>query len=352
MPLSAYLYSQKIVAPLLNENEWGHIKASLKQNPEYLHFKCCSSPVYARVSKKGLKHFVHKNTDHCNYVGESEDHLLLKMEIYNACRELGWDAELEYSGDNFRADVLASNGKHKVAFEIQLTRQDLKTTIERQKIFDKAGIRCAWFFKRIPKDYRPRKYLPAFELEIDKNNALLPYNCNISGGKIPLQRCVEMLLEGNIQFRKKLSYRKKQKAKIYLFDENCWKCGFQYKAVGAWSVLESKCGSGTINADFGIEDLGIKTKSLVDSFKDIYPNMAIFNKSYSKTTRSYYWANSCPQCKVSLGQYFLTNRIIEILANDTVPETEITYKIDNTNDLEPVEFPHWCVKGPEGFCDN
>jgi len=158
MPLSAYLYTQKIIAPLLNDNEWRHIVKSLKQSPDYLHFKCCGSPVYARTSSRGLRHFVHKNTDHCNYVSESEDHLQMKLEIYKACQELGWNAELEYIGEKFRADVLAVKDERKIAFEIQLSRQDLQTTINRQNILHKAGIRCAWFFNRIPKGYRTNEF--------------------------------------------------------------------------------------------------------------------------------------------------------------------------------------------------
>lgn len=349
MPLTAYLYSQKIFAPLLNDNEWWHIKSSLKKNPEYLHFKCCQSPVYARVSKNGVKHFVHKNTDHCNYVHESEDHLLLKMEVYKTCQKLGWEAEIEFAGDNFKADVLAQKNGQRVAFEIQLSRQDLRSTIQRQKALHKAGVRGAWLFKHLPKGFRPIRFLPAFELIIDNKDAF-PFRCNITNRKIPVKKCIELLLRGKIKFRKKLVLRKQQRARIYLFDENCWRCGFNYKTVGAWSILKSRCGLEIENAGFEIESLAIETKRIIDELRGSYMNITVFKKSFSRTTGTYYWANNCPQCKAIFGQHFLNNRILELMYNGPTPEKVITYKIDDINRFQPIECPHWCFVGPEGFC--
>jgi len=351
MPLAAYLYSQKISAPFLTDNEWNHVKKSLKQNPEYLHFKCCNSPVYARVSKKGLRHFVHKNTDSCNYIHESEDHLLLKLEVHKACQDNGWDAEIEFAGDNFRADVLASNGKHKVAFEIQLTRQDFQTTVNRQRAFEEAGIRCAWFFKRIPKDYRPDKFLPLFELDID-NDRIQPYRCNVSGKEMPVRECVELLLKGNIKYRKNLVVNSKQQADIYLFENECYRCGHLYLAVGPWSVIKSKCEIGIENVDFDEKSLAAKAKEIIDESRSINPNAAIFKRSYSKTINAYYWANNCPKCKAIFGKHYLLESVLHVMNIGALPFRNVSYKIDNTSLFKPTYRPHWCIKGPEGFCDN
>ena len=351
MPLTAYLYSQKIFAPFLTDNEWNHIKKSLKQNPEYLHFKCCNNPVYARVSKKGLRHFVHKNTDSCNYIHESEDHLLLKLEVFEACCDIGWNAEIEFVGDNFRADVLASNDKHKVAFEIQLTRQDLQTTVDRQRAFEEAGIRCAWFFKRIPKDYRPKKSLPAFELVTENNKLIAPYQCNISGKEMTMKKCIEMLLEGKIKYRKNLVVNKKQQADIYLFENECYRCGHLYLAVGPWSVIKSKCEIGIENVDFGEKGLAVKAKNIMDELRKSNPDIAIFKRSYSKTVNEYYWANCCPNCKAIFGNHYLRDSLLHVMNEKTLPFKNVSYKIDNTNLFKPTYCPHWCIKGDEGFCD-
>lgn len=349
MPLIAYLYSQKIFAPLLNENEWEHIRSSLKENPEYLHFKCCQSPVYARVSKNGLKHFVHKNTDHCNYVYESEDHLLLKMEVFEACQNLGWNTEVEFAGEKFRTDVLAQKDGQRVAFEIQLSRQDLQTTIERQNIFKEAGVRCVWFFKRLPSRFYTNRFLPAFELIIDHHN-ILPFQCNLTGKQIPVKKCVELLLEGKVKFRKKLVLKKQQKAEIYLFDEDCWRCEFQYKAIGAWSTIKSQCGIEHENGGFEIETLALETKKVVKELR--HTNIAVFKKSFSRAKNRYVWANHCPRCRSMLEPAVIDSDMLNLLAEKAVPVKVTTFEIDNADKHKPVTCHHWCLKGPEGFCDN
>ncbi len=352
MPLTAYLYSQKISAPFLTDNEWNHVKKSLKQNPEYLHFKCCNSPVYARVSKKGLRHFVHKNTDSCNYIHESEDHLLLKLEVYKACQDNGWDAEIEFAGDNFRADVLASNGKHKVVFEIQLTRQDFQTTVDRQRAFEEADIRCAWFFKRIPKDYRPDKFLPAFELVTENNKLIAPYKCNISGEMMPVRECVQLLLDSKIRFREKLTLRKKQKVRFYLFEEECWKCGSKFKAIGLWSILKSKCNLRIDNNNFDIDDLAIEIKNYTEEIKSIEPDIAVYVKRFNKKINKFEWVNRCPECKAVYSYDILRSKVMKSVSEDDVPKEEISYCTNNNDDSSSQKRPHWCIKGPEGFCDN
>jgi len=352
MPLTAYLSSQKIAAPKLNDNVWSHIKLSLKQNSNYLHFKCCNSPVYARVSKKGLKHFVHKNTDHCNYIYESEDHLSLKLEVYEACKKMDWDAELEADGDNFRADVLASKNTHKAAFEIQLTRQDLQTTIDRQKIFNKSGIRCAWIFKRIPKGYRPNKFLPAFELVTENRKLITPYQCNISSRKMSIEKFIEILLNGKIRYREKFVIKRKQEAELYLFENDCFKCGYTYMAIGPWSLIKSRCGIGIENVDFSEESLALEAKKIMDELGKSNPDIAIFKKSYSKTVNEYYWANSCPKCRVIFGRHYLFDSMLTIEYEEIAPYRNVAYNIDNTDRFEQVYAPHWCIKGGEGFCDS
>ncbi|WP_169315141.1 hypothetical protein [Cellulomonas gilvus] len=55
--------------------------------------------------------------------GESLAHRLLKLELVDAVRLAGWNAQLEVSGDGWRADVLASKptSSRRIAREAQLS---------------------------------------------------------------------------------------------------------------------------------------------------------------------------------------------------------------------------------------
>ncbi|MCD6161823.1 MAG: hypothetical protein J7K40_05355 [candidate division Zixibacteria bacterium] len=351
MPLSAYLYTQKIIAPLLNDNEWRHIVKSLRENPEYLHFKCCDSPVYARISSQGLRHFVHKNTGHCNYVSESDDHLQMKLEVFKACRELGWNAELEYIGENFRSDVLADKDKHKIAFEIQLSRQDLPTTVNRQETLRKAGIRCAWFFKRIPKDYKVNEFLPVFEIEKDDNNNQGIFHCNFRGKKIAIKEFIGLLLESSLKFRNRLTIKKKQKAMVFSFDEECWRCGFQFKTIGIWAVLESNCGLKIDSNLFNLEKLTIDTGILLNAIKKHYPNVKSIKKGNNKANIGIEVINVCPQCKAVVNCDMISSKVLQSVSEETKPENEIEYFIVSYDNGNSFDCSHWCLKSSEGFCD-
>ncbi len=67
-------------------------------------------------------------------------HDLIQMEIVSACSELGFEVFQEYAGKGWRADVYTPNDGKPMAFEIQLSPQTLKRTLERQAKFARDGI--------------------------------------------------------------------------------------------------------------------------------------------------------------------------------------------------------------------
>ena len=76
-----------------------------------------------RVSKLGTQHFVHaRRSDACTSAPESAEHLLLKSIILVAVRNAGWDGDVEVCSQEggWRADVMASKDKLRVAFEVPI----------------------------------------------------------------------------------------------------------------------------------------------------------------------------------------------------------------------------------------
>lgn len=91
------------------------------------------------------------------------DHI--KYRIEDECRKLGFTARSEYSGKDWRADVFATNGKLTYAFEVQISPQSLKRTIQRQDKYIRDGVIGCWLFEKTPsKLWDERPDLPLFTI--------------------------------------------------------------------------------------------------------------------------------------------------------------------------------------------
>ncbi|MGD1714787.1 competence protein CoiA family protein [Dapis sp. BLCC M172] len=126
MPLRAILDNQELFAPFISDKEW----EELKQKKVRVILPCCEAKGYLRISKQGIKHFVHKKKDGCNYKSETWQHLLCKTEIAIACKAMGYEVKTEARGVHWRADVLATkhikNQLVKLTFEVQWSPQTLE----------------------------------------------------------------------------------------------------------------------------------------------------------------------------------------------------------------------------------
>ena len=97
-------------------------------------------------SESGLRFFAHTVVvPDCPSQGESVRHLALKAEFAMAFRAAGWSAELEVSGQNWRADVLASDHSgNRVAIEVQLASITPEEVQDRTARHAAAGVRSLW----------------------------------------------------------------------------------------------------------------------------------------------------------------------------------------------------------------
>jgi hypothetical protein len=149
-----------VVAPRVAAPEWRLLAADLRAGWRVATLPCCGGLAFGRVSAQGLAHFVHQRRGGCAGARESLAHLALKAAVAQACVAAGWSVEPEAAGPDWRADVLATpqlptglddllgRAHHRqpwrVAFEVQLSRIDGVTVLERQARYARDRVRGCW----------------------------------------------------------------------------------------------------------------------------------------------------------------------------------------------------------------
>ena len=164
MPLSALANGAVVIAPLVSQAAWDGLAASVRRGETELVIGACGHPARMRRSKLGTQHFFHRRPEACGTAPESPAHLQAKAQIVLGCQAAGWDVETEARGAEWRADVLASRGRHRVAFEVQLSRQSWEETVARTKRYEQSGIRACWLLRHYPMKTPVTKEIPAFHI--------------------------------------------------------------------------------------------------------------------------------------------------------------------------------------------
>jgi len=127
--------------------DWAALTADNRLR-RHLRMACCDARISLKRSALGLQFFAHVARGGCLTGDESPDHLALKQLAVDAARRHGWDAETEVAGDGWRADVLATRGRMRVAIEVQWSPQDDGETLRRQAQYAAAGVRGLWLFRQ------------------------------------------------------------------------------------------------------------------------------------------------------------------------------------------------------------
>lgn len=94
----------------------------------------------------------------------------IARDIALAARAAGWSADTDVTGQTpsrkqWTADVLASRGRARVAFEVQLSHQAWDVTASREARYARSGVRGLWLFRQ--ENYVVTKDAPAFQIRAD-----------------------------------------------------------------------------------------------------------------------------------------------------------------------------------------
>jgi transposase len=211
---------------------------------------CCDALAYRRTSRLGTRHFAHSPGSHCGAEGECAEHLAAKAEIVVVCHELGWDALSEYARDQWRADVYATRGPHRLAFEIQWSSQTLQTTKERQAAYG-TDLKCCWLFKQLP-SLPPSESGPEVQNTIAERNlpmfrisrADCRFDVTVDHRTVTLREFVQARLQGRIHFCNRRTFIARE-VQLVVSKIRCWRrgCRAPYDVFYTREIVRSNCGA-------------------------------------------------------------------------------------------------------------
>ena len=310
-----------------DEENWKRLIIKNKSHKN-LSMKCCNARVVLKKSKLGTKFFAHARRGICATAPESAEHLLGKQLIAEAVQEAGWialteEAGVSNNGEKWIADVLAVQGKKKIAFEVQWSPQSIEETTIRQEIYKNSGVRALWLMKQL--NILISKDLPTFKLRLNSDtramDVLIPhtkYSLMFMNSRtkdddanwqhvIPIKEFIKGTLLGKLKFAPILDI--KIPIQISIAAAECWKCKKSTNLIMSIAFQASELFKNHPNFSTDIyhfdSDIGMPLlrKMLPDAALKSH-NIGFVKRRYSKTVGASYLSNGCFHCDALQGSFF------------------------------------------------
>lgn len=282
-------------------------------------------------------------------------HQKIQKAIVSAFKNIGNVAIQEYTGKGWRADVFVPNFGKPYAFEIQISPQTLKRTLERQAKYIRDGIVCCWFFENpVTKLNEERPDLPLFYVEEDDN-----YDLIVNLGtrrKINLQIFLENFISKNIQFKTVAKTRKMQDVNLVFYKMDCWKCGARNFLYYVKTPFYTDCNAQIFPEEALWDSSNIEYNPQIIQLAKTYENtmaeklnLATIKDRYSYTVEHSYKSFGCYKCDSIFGDFYVMDAKMDVIYDE--PEFSCHGEIELTK-RHDLKIPHWCFPKNGEFCED
>lgn len=284
----------------------------------------------------------------------SPKHDRIQQEIVSACHDLGIKATQEFSGNDWRADVYVPNNDNPIAFEIQLSPQSLRKTLERQSKYIRDGVIGCWFFENpVSKLNEERPDLPLFYVEDSPGTRL---NVNLGDRrKIDLHTFLQNFISNTIKFKSLAITKTKQLVNLVFYEMECWKCKEMNHLFYVDSPFYSSCNAEIKPTEALWQSNSMEFRpeiiALAQNFVEIKNNLKLgqIKKRYSNTVGDSYTSFGCYKCDSIFGDWYIMEAKMELQYGPK----DLTYngEIDLKERIE-LPIPHWCFPDNGKFCEH
>lgn len=287
---------------------------------------------------------------------EISKHDLIKAAVLSSCNGLGFRSIEEHRGRDWRADVYVASDLNKFAFEIQMSPQSLRRTLERQEKYVRDGVIGCWLFETAPsKLSEERPDLPLFYVTEQDNKS---FSVSLSGRKeLELRDFLRNFLIGKIKFCSLARTAPEQKVTLAFYEMKCWKC----KAINHIYYVEPNFRSACNAVIHSHESLWGSDKNahrpeiiaLAREFlrteEGKHMRLGEIKRRFSKTVQDSYISFGCYSCDSVFGDWFVMEAEREIAyGHGQIATVERSIELDEIIELH---IPHWCYPGELPYCD-
>lgn len=355
MPLRASISGKDVQAFELSPPQWSALRDRLRGDRTLGRMPCCDAPVIAKTSKLGTQFFSHYTKGECSSVPESEAHRIAKRAVYDGCIDAGWEASTEAVAPDgaWRADVLASKNQTVVAFEIQLSRQSEKQTLERHHSFTQNKVRCCWLFRRLP-FAQPKSHVPAFLLVEAADGS--PPAVMLGLDTLGLREFVHLILSERIRYCAVLIVRP-EAPRWSIRRGSCPHCSVPIHfasvippplvSVCGLPLSESEKFNSILNQHSSLvrwlESLSTETVPLNAEQLEAAPNLLLQSPPGKPFLTGAGRSGFCPAC------------VALVPITDESDRLPVVVEVDlpvRSRDWPSTYYPHWCVGSDGVYCSN
>lgn len=283
-------------------------------------------------------------------------HKEIQAHIATVCRQNAYSTKEEHGGVGWRADVLATKGLAKVAFEVQLAGQSLRRTIERQQRYARDSVTCCWLFERpLPKLSTERPDLPLFYVS---QAAAGEFHVSLSGrNEVPLTVFIGEFLGGRIRFCPTARTKVEQSLRLVFFEMKCWKCQTINHIYYSEGTLLAACNA-VIEPEEGLwesdhieyrPEIVAAAKRFLATPAGTHLHLGEIKRRYSRTVNDSYLSFGCYKCDSIFGDWYVMEARMEaVYGLGQVARSEGTIRLAHGIELP---IPHWCFSVGGDFCD-
>lgn len=322
MPLKCLNDHNIIYAFNYNDDAWEALRAANKSTKS-LRTACCGTEVTLKTSHLGTKYFAHARKGPCVTAPMTAEHLLAQAHIIEGTQAAGWLPEPEANppineitptGREWQADVLATNGRAKIAFEVQWSKQTPKETLHRQERYRASGVRGLWFFRHL--NIETSKELPAFQIYFNEDTRIFKVQLDPlhymddelkHAPPIPLQVFVQGCLTGKLIYAPAIGLTFPME--IFTKNKQCKRCLKMTNIVTRLKIRISDKLPGCPNLETDIYRAGIQPYILewlpAATLRELKIGKLKVRKSFMQVERqASYFSNGCFHCDGIQPEYY------------------------------------------------